>query len=725
MPTQAYDDVDSLEGDPECKDDALDPSEFEDEYDDEPGGEVTNGQPPVYYSDDGGVYEDIYEVIDYNQERRAWHKSRRNWYLVITLLLVGLAVVLAIVFTGSDTPPSSNGVPLQEPPPDLDKRCSISAIKQGRELCMEACEPAECCDFPATLPLSCLEGNQQKCLTYHAQCSNLDADSHDKSSIPSSVPPAPANLASLCATSSLKTVDGFTGCHSACKHAECCYEDAVGTCTHEECAGYAPCLALTATDYVHEDIPGVVDHVCASDHLTTLEGRAQCRQACSLALCCFPGFSSNEATCLQPDTSFCSQYTKCNELESVNPVDATPEEIKLTCADTKNIPGHISLCELVCQKGACCFSDVGCDKVNSQVHCDDYKPCHKVFIAGDGGTDTPATGESSEQDGGDSVTVAVVDRKAIDAACEKGGVVEVVGVPGQQSLCAKVCEPGKCCWEKQGCQVDDSERYCTNFSACSKVFGKMTTGDDAAGYQNPVVDTEALKAACGAAESLNASDVVDLKECKALCEQGTCCYSKDWCSVPDPEQFCANFGYCDKIIDDDGGDDDSLDDDNNNDDTDLKDFADNATDTGGGEDGPSSLDKKTIDAACAGTGESEICRELCDEAKCCFQTDGCDAEPSNLHCTNFIACLKFHVEMDYSESNVDPSSDSTALQAACADNTEVEIPGQPSLCETLCAHGDCCFKPEGCSTEDLIRYWSMDDPKQFCAPYGVCLKFHT
>jgi hypothetical protein len=254
----------------------------------------------------------------------------------------------------------------------------------------------------------------------------------------------------------------------------------------------------------------------------------------------------------------------------------------------------------------------------------------------------------------------------------------------------------------------------------------LTTGGvDTTGIQNPVVDTEALKAACGAEDSQNATDAVDLKECKALCEQGTCCYTKDWCSVPNPEQFCANFGYCDKIIEDDG-DDDGLDDDKNNDDANLEDFADITTDTGGGADDLSTIDKKTIDAACAGTGETEMCKELCDEAKCCFLTEGCDTNHPPVHCTNFIACLKFHVEIDYSKSDVAPSSDSTALQAACADNNKVvEVPGQPSLCETLCAHGDCCFKHEGCSTEDLIRYWSMDDPKQFCAPYGVRQKFHT
>jgi hypothetical protein len=738
MPTQ--DDDDSL-GDPEYQDDNLHPSEFEDEYEDELGGEA-KGQPSVHYSDGGTYEDDIYETDHIHQEPTPWYKSRRMQCLVLIPLLVGMGFGIAAMSSNTNSSSAPNAAALEEPPADLSKTCSISAISQGRELCMEACERAECCDFPATIPLSCLEGNQDKCLVYHAQCSNLAADSHNQSAIPSSVPPAPANLGELCTSASLQTVDGFTGCHSACKRAECCYEDSVGTCTHDECAAYAPCLTLAATDHVHKDIPKTVEQVCASDRLATLEGRASCRQACSHALCCFlPAFSNNEQTaCLHEDDSFCSQYTKCDKLESVNPVEATPAEIKLTCNDDENIPGHISLCELVCQKGACCFSDVGCDTAVTNVQCDNYEPCRKVFIASDdGGTDMPVTNndgdgqDDSNNDSGGSTT-RVVNKEEIDAACEKAGIVEVVTIPGQQTLCHTVCEPGRCCFVDQDCQVDDQERHCTNFSACSKVFGTLTAGDDeTTENQNPTVDTEALKAACGTDESVDPSDVVNMTECETLCEQGSCCYADEYCSVPDPEQFCSSFGYCDKIVDDDDeGDDD--DDDENNDDADLKDFQDGepSNSTGGDAEDPTSLDKETLDAACAGTGETEMCRELCDEAKCCFQTEGCEGEHSQLQCTNFVACLKFHVEIDFSktpdvlEANSTTVKDSSALQAACADNAEVfNIPGQPSLCETLCADGDCCFKPEGCSAEDLIRYWSMDDPKQFCAPFAVCSKFHT
>jgi hypothetical protein len=411
-------------------------------------------------------------------------------------------------------------------------------------------------------------------------------------------------------------------------------------------------------------------------------------------------------------------------------VEATPAEIKLTCNDDEDIPGHISLCELVCQKGACCFSDAGCDTAVSNVKCDDYEPCRKVFIASDEATEKPVTnndGDEQDVSGNDSggLTTSVVNKQEIDAACEKGGVVEVVSIPGQQSLCQQVCEPGKCCFFDQDCQVDDHERHCTNFAACSKVFG---TGDEeTTENQNPIVNIDALKAACGTDASLESSDVVNLAECQNLCKQGLCCYAEKDCSVPDPEQFCSNFGYCDKIMDDD--------DDGISDDADLEDFQDNETDasehnnTGGdAADDPTSLDKKTLDAACTGTSETELCRELCDEAKCCFQTEGCEGELSLLRCTNFVACLKFHVEIDYSNNTVEGNSteDSSALQAACADNADaVNVTGKPSLCETLCAEGDCCFKHEGCSAEDLIRYWSMDDPEHFCSPFAVCSKFHT
>jgi hypothetical protein len=247
-----------------------------------------------------------------------------------------------------------------------------------------------------------------------------------------------------------------------------------------------------------------------------------------------------------------------------------------------------------------------------------------------------------------------VNKEEIDAACEKDGtgIVEVVSIPGQKTLCHKVCEPGMCCFVDQNCQVDDHEQHCTNFSACSKVFGTLTTGasdEETTGNQNPTVNTEALKAACGTDESLEPSDVVNLTECQTLCEQGSCCYVEEYCSVPDPEQFCSNFGYCDKIIED--GDDDE-----NNDDADLQDFQDEEPSVSDTEDDPTSVDKQTLDAACAGTGETELCRELCDEAKCCFQTDGCEGVHSHLRCTNFVACLKFHVEIDYSKNDVETNS---------------------------------------------------------------------
>ena len=174
-----------------------------------------------------------------------------------------------------------------------------------------------------------------------------------------------------------------------------------------------------------------------------------------------------------------------------------------------------------------------------------------------------------------SVTVHVVDKEATNIACEKGAAVEVgVGVPGEQSLCAKVCEAGKCCWEEKGCQLDDPELHCTNFLACSKVFGTLMTSNDSAGDPNPVVDTEALKAAGGAGDSNN-----------------------------------------------DGGDNDGLNDDQNNYDANLQDFTDNTNNTSGSEDDLLSLNKKMIDAACAGMSESEMCRELCDKARCHFQTE--------------------------------------------------------------------------------------------------------
>lgn len=710
-----------------AEDESLDPREFESQGDE-------------HFVDEG----ENFGVVTVHERRRMTPRNK----VIIATILVGLVIALAVVFSGGkDSGSASTGSPkvaLQEPPRDLDARCSPKALTDnGKEPCLVDCERAECCDFPANLPLSCLEGNQPKCLVYHAACSHLNADSYDESTIPSSVPPAPSNLQELCTSSSLKTVDGFTGCHEACKHAECCYEEGVGTCTHDECTGYAPCLTLAATDHVHEDIPALVDQVCASDRLVSMEGRAECRQACSHALCCFAP-DDQETSCLHHDTSFCSQYDKCNELESVQPVEATPEEIQLTCQDNEDVPGHISLCELVCQKGACCFSDQVCDEVASGIQCSDYEPCRKVFIGNeengsevpnwenDGGGDNSENGDGSHWDnGGVHLNLDAVEKEDIDTACE-ANKMEIVKIPDEPTLCEQVCKSGACCFDKGvKCDVADPERFCTIFSACSKLHP-----NEEEEKENPPVDEEAIKAAC---------QKDDLKECENLCMQGYCCYEGAVCDVPHPERFCAHFGYCDVLdgddadddddelvddeqdeeenqVDDDMDDDAAFDDDNMDDDAALdednfddNDAADYEEITNGNDGGDEQVDESWVDNM-GGEGEDDN-----DEDE-----SWVDQEEDENDNDNEDVDESWVDQLDDGEqggdSNGDNDADDQIIEIIDVDG---KIVGEDELhtacttgsikCETLCKQGACCFEGDKCPATH---------PERFCVAFGVCEKFY-
>ena len=144
-------------------DNSLDPSEFEEDE---------------HFVDEDDAN---FDVVDVRDRRRFTRRHK----LIAAALMLGLAVALAVVFSGGkDTSAAATSttptVALEEPPENLENICSFQALADnGKEACMEDCERSECCDFPANLPLSCLEGNQQKCLVYHAACSHLDAESSD------------------------------------------------------------------------------------------------------------------------------------------------------------------------------------------------------------------------------------------------------------------------------------------------------------------------------------------------------------------------------------------------------------------------------------------------------------------------------------------------------------------------------------------------------------------
>ncbi|KAI2490813.1 hypothetical protein MHU86_23748 [Fragilaria crotonensis] len=426
---------------------------------------VEEGQLQVDFADKDALLDQLDLPMVTPTRRRAG----RPWFKIMCVLVpilgaigTGLYFILApSTSDSSSSSTSSSAAYLVEPPANIASKCSTDSDE-----CRMVCEPAECCTFPSNLELSCLAGNEDKCLVYHQYCSILDGGEQLVKS-EEQIPRAPTNLDTVCTTDKIATVDGFQECQEACQPASCCYDDSrdVDTCSNEECADYAPCLILSASDNIHKEIPVHVADQC--DHLEDITSRSACRVACSHALCCF---YKDKNSCPQPDTSFCEQYSVCNDLEVDVNVVADSAEVTSICNSY-----HTSMCEVVCERGACCFASGGCP--SSDINCADYMTCANIY--GDtpdddksGVEEGSVTGGTEQQQGGtdndnDDSTGGVVFKADVDDACVD---LDPAKDSSTDSKCAKLCANAECCFTQSGC---NTEINCGVYKECDVIYATL------------------------------------------------------------------------------------------------------------------------------------------------------------------------------------------------------------------------------------------------------------
>jgi hypothetical protein len=124
-----------------------------------------------------------------------------------------------------------NGHPLLPNSTGLADDCNPTAVNTNAtaaNVCLRRCKQAQCCLFEASLPQSCLAGNNAKCLEYQRWCGVLFGDQDQTTT---TVEKAPANVTILCAPASLATADGMAQCQEICSPGECCFSfDSNATC---------------------------------------------------------------------------------------------------------------------------------------------------------------------------------------------------------------------------------------------------------------------------------------------------------------------------------------------------------------------------------------------------------------------------------------------------------------------------------------------------------------
>lgn len=702
--------------------------EFQDDDD-----AIEDGQIQVDFVDKDALLDDLngFDALPVSVPRRRAGRPWRKLCCVLVPILAAVGTGMYFLFrpqTGSTTTTSSSSSPsstayitsLKAPPADLPAKCTSASDE-----CRMVCESSECCDFPSNLKLSCLAGNEDKCLTYHKYCSILDGDGK---AVPSNttIPRAPSNLSTICTTDAVATVDGFQECHEACQAATCCYEDEpdVPTCSNSECVDYAPCLIVKATDYVHSDIPQLITDQCSN--LDDVSSRAQCRITCSNALCCF---YNDENNCPHPDTSFCDQYQICNDLEADVTVVADSTEINMICSSY-----HTSMCEVICERGACCFASKGC--ASADIKCEDYATCARLYgdsqdddikggttatnsnQSGQQQTETPRSESNggSDSDGGtnanDDLADGIVFKADVDDACLDFD-------PGSQghedALCPKLCADVGCCFLESGCTTKIS---CSIYKECDVIYAHNSNGG---GISALNATADEIDEACNNYEEEVIASPDGSTLCSALCTAFECCF-KD-CSVPSGVDCTVGTG-CSSVYngkqsttgntDSTGGSSEVTTGSNTN-------TINGSTSASSGSTSGGQIDDETaIYEACTDPNEEVVqtpdqptlCKQLCNKYKCCHPTNDCI--PDGVDCTKGKDCdiLWNETSVDNrGESGTNPDGQSLhdAIMAAC------EVSSSRQNCKSLCVDGKCCFESQNCQpSSDIV-----------CSDYTGCLVIYA
>lgn len=482
-------------------------------------------------------------------------------------ILIALAVLIAILFpalviitivhvyyvdknaNAAANPTGKTVKPLDPPPLNIEDLCSYSNLQTdvGYESCLQTCQAAICCEFPVNLDLSCVYGNEMKCLKYHEHCVKLDypvhgdgGDNNDTQVKPpsatqssTSLQKASSALPQYCAHDSLASPDGFSVCQHSCNPGKCCYDKtgSVPSCASDpECEGYAPCFAMASLVTTDSNVKLEVDDKCTQDNILNVKGRDNCLDACSHSLCCYA--EDIVGPCPDKDSEeFCKQYESCK-----NVFDVTKEQIDALCDP---ITGDDGTCKHLCYPARCCFDQGSCFDAVSKDDCNIYDSCVTVFPAQDDKisqnnpkpTSKPFDSSSSSFSSSSTSVSSTLSPETytLDQVRDACLNHNNIGGAGRETLCEKVCKPGICCFDDNVLCPFDVD--CLIYEACS-------------GTTNTVSDQ--LGDACSAEQR-----AIDKTLCVQLCAKAACCFTLDEnrsCLEAEVDILCAEYNACDVVF---------------------------------------------------------------------------------------------------------------------------------------------------------------------------------
>jgi hypothetical protein len=558
---------------------------------------------------------------------------------------------------------------LPPPPVNIDQICDPVALAQNKvryTQCEEVCEPAECCDYPATLPLSCLEEHTDMCMQYHSFCSALSATS--LATLDGEVQKPPEQLETYCSPESIATNIGIRKCAEFCLPAECCWEQGVASCaTQAKCAPYSPCLHLRAADTVHNSIPQNIASTCTK--IESLDDVTACEEACLGGQCCFAADGGASCNLLGPDANkeaFCKQYAGCSVVQEGVTLEFTPApgpRVAPTPAPTTKMAGtipalppgigiscdatriqeqdetYLTACKNDCAPADCCFlpsnMEQSCLNANQET-CNKYQQFCGVLKS------------SAEKAAPQEKAVNV---EKVNDLCSSDSLATLIGF----SQCADICKPAACCWDENAPTHCRGTEYCRSYESCLH-FKALTLVD-------PRIKT-AIDTTCTA---VRINEHTGLVQCELLCSHHKCCYNSQGCPFAST-QVCPQYSACSILINAAPPVDQAV----------LPAF-------------PSDLEEQCF--ALGNAAYQSECRMRCDAVKCC---DIPENMASSCLKNNHDQCLEYHRACSAlsvglaQDMNVTIYNPHKNLADTCSPPSLATIKGHRH-CHRQCDAAKCCF----------------------------------
>mmetsp|Transcript_14685 Transcript_14685/g.16798 ORF Transcript_14685/g.16798 Transcript_14685/m.16798 type:complete len:736 (-) Transcript_14685:235-2442(-) len=421
--------------------------------------------------------------------------------LMITLAVLAICIGIGIIAKGSENKKHATDQSRTIPsvPVDLHVVCAPMNLHsdRGYQICLELCQPAQCCELAPDNEGSCVEGHRHKCELYRASCKHLDYHNVTISELVSSgdheiMFSIPYEVEKACNPTQISTIVGVKKCFDVCQHHLCCFDEIeAAACTNinpNECDLYTACQVLVDVSASKE----APSETCTEGVIEAM-GTTKCLDSCSRGYCCL--FDERyESSCATDD--ICSNFYKpCQMLAPKTPPEEDPNLVKRVKKDcTENSMQDnavVKECQKDCAQRPCCTqTGAGNCDFSDREYCTEVSGCHLL---------NKKKEESETQLNSSAKRVASA---LLEKNCATDSLLTLSGFHD----CYDKCFYHSCCFAKYPGLRCEYDIECSEYSPCAQLFSR---------------NDSTIEAVC-APSSIETS--TGLSKCREQCSGRLCCF---------------------------------------------------------------------------------------------------------------------------------------------------------------------------------------------------------